>query len=80
MRFMNRFPSLLTLAWLPAVLLLAPTNAFAANTNAAITVSLVGDVPGNSATYTIEVTNNACLLYTSPSPRDVEESRMPSSA
>ena len=26
-----------------------------------------------------EVTN-ACLLYTSPSPRDVEESRMPSSA
>ncbi len=59
MRFMNRFPSLLTLAWLPAVLLLAPTNAFAANTNAAITVSLVGDVPGNSATYTIEVTNNA---------------------
>ena len=22
----------------------------------------------------------ACLLYTSPSPRDVEESRMPSSA
>ena len=24
--------------------------------------------------------NRACLLYTSPSPRDVEESRMPSSA
>ena len=24
--------------------------------------------------------NNFCLLYTSPSPRDVEESRMPSSA
>ena len=24
--------------------------------------------------------NPACLLYTSPSPRDVEESRMPSSA
>ena len=23
---------------------------------------------------------NVCLLYTSPSPRDVEESRMPSSA
>ena len=23
---------------------------------------------------------NDCLLYTSPSPRDVEESRMPSSA
>ena len=26
------------------------------------------------------VTSSACLLYTSPSPRDVEESRMPSSA
>ena len=26
------------------------------------------------------VTLNYCLLYTSPSPRDVEESRMPSSA
>ena len=25
-------------------------------------------------------TNFSCLLYTSPSPRDVEESRMPSSA
>ena len=24
--------------------------------------------------------NDTCLLYTSPSPRDVEESRMPSSA
>ena len=24
--------------------------------------------------------HKACLLYTSPSPRDVEESRMPSSA
>ena len=26
------------------------------------------------------IDNNTCLLYTSPSPRDVEESRMPSSA
>ena len=26
------------------------------------------------------VLNEVCLLYTSPSPRDVEESRMPSSA
>ena len=38
--------------------------------------------------YTLEETNyddqgelyRGCLLYTSPSPRDVEESRMPSSA
>ena len=28
----------------------------------------------------LERYNNSCLLYTSPSPRDVEESRMPSSA
>ena len=27
-----------------------------------------------------KVKYNVCLLYTSPSPRDVEESRMPSSA
>ena len=27
-----------------------------------------------------EVISSTCLLYTSPSPRDVEESRMPSSA
>ena len=28
----------------------------------------------------VSALNNCCLLYTSPSPRDVEESRMPSSA
>ena len=33
----------------------------------------------DSATSKAYVTNG-CLLYTSPSPRDVEESRMPSSA
>ena len=31
------------------------------------------------ATHT-QVQAETCLLYTSPSPRDVEESRMPSSA
>ena len=37
---------------------------------------------GDTVTYQIEVTNNgtACLLYTSPSPRDATLSRMPSSA
>ena len=30
--------------------------------------------------YQIGELLRACLLYTSPSPRDVEESRMPSSA
>ena len=28
----------------------------------------------------VETTNASCLLYTSPSPRDVNRSRMPSSA
>ena len=28
----------------------------------------------------VMATRHTCLLYTSPSPRDVEESRMPSSA
>ena len=37
------------------------------------TVSGISAVTVNGTTYT-------CLLYTSPSPRDVEESRMPSSA
>ena len=30
--------------------------------------------------YLIKVENNLCLLYTSPSPRDLYRSRMPSSA
>ena len=44
------------------------------------------DFAGNSTTDLSEgsnqyfTTSRACLLYTSPSPRDVEESRMPSSA
>ena len=33
-----------------------------------------------SANLADRVEEKACLLYTSPSPRDVEESRMPSSA
>ena len=39
------------------------------------------NVTGIATAATLEVTQiNNCLLYTSPSPRDVEESRMPSSA
>ena len=37
--------------------------------------SSIMEVSHRSKTYM-----NVCLLYTSPSPRDVEESRMPSSA
>ena len=47
-----------------------PHNASASGNN--------GDAP---ASHTVEsIWYNDCLLYTSPSPRDVEESRMPSSA
>ena len=40
-----------------------------------------GDTPGETANNeSYNGTSWTCLLYTSPSPRDVEESRMPSSA
>ena len=35
---------------------------------------------GACSTCAGKITAGTCLLYTSPSPRDVEESRMPSSA
>ena len=38
------------------------------------------DAHTGSLSYGSLATINICLLYTSPSPRDVEESRMPSSA
>ena len=37
-------------------------------------------VMGNAAFMTLEDSSGSCLLYTSPSPRDVRSSRMPSSA
>ena len=38
------------------------------------------DVPPQPFEYLVVLDYECCLLYTSPSPRDVEESRMPSSA
>ena len=38
------------------------------------------DSAGNEFEVEDRITFSICLLYTSPSPRDVEESRMPSSA
>ena len=38
---------------------------------------IVAETPGS---FLANQFSNPCLLYTSPSPRDVEESRMPSSA
>ena len=40
----------------------------------------VKDIDDLFAPIPEEVRLRSCLLYTSPSPRDVEESRMPSSA
>ena len=61
---------------------LLPTAAWAANS--ADSLSDLEMYLRWSGTQTIEVTGTIevtdCLLYTSPSPRDVEESRMPSSA
>ena len=37
-------------------------------------------IPSSSAVQRRLELDSGCLLYTSPSPRDVEESRMPSSA
>ena len=39
-----------------------------------------GGSPINQITGELAIESETCLLYTSPSPRDVEESRMPSSA
>ena len=39
------------------------------------TITIVSSIAGYRG-----LPNSTCLLYTSPSPRDVEESRMPSSA
>ena len=44
---------------------------------------LVADYAALAEKYVLVIDNSqyhTCLLYTSPSPRDVEESRMPSSA
>ena len=46
-----------------------------AKTNAIDTLTLNSD-----SNFDLVQEDNICLLYTSPSPRDVEESRMPSSA
>ena len=39
-----------------------------------------GDPQTRVACETLTTTNKVCLLYTSPSPRDLARSRMPSSA
>ena len=43
-------------------------------------VFIFDTVPSRFSSKTVYDKSEFCLLYTSPSPRDVEESRMPSSA
>ena len=53
-------------------------------------IKATGDIPGdcsyekmskkNYKGKTLKINTHACLLYTSPSPRDRQKSRMPSSA
>ena len=43
-------------------------------------IELENELENMGAQMVKEVASKTCLLYTSPSPRDVEESRMPSSA
>ena len=57
--------------------LVAELNNLRADSAATIQADLLDQ---ESFSYLIKEVINICLLYTSPSPRDVEESRMPSSA
>ena len=45
-----------------------------------ILITLVAVVAFVSVLFSLSPNTRACLLYTSPSPRDAHESRMPSSA
>ena len=64
-----------------AVTLGNPTAVYAAEEETAdpgqIGIEIAGEAAVGAASFCVE---EDCLLYTSPSPRDVEESRMPSSA
>ena len=55
-------------------------NPIVADAKAANEVELIMPVVHEVFDQTGFTQNDICLLYTSPSPRDVEESRMPSSA
>ena len=50
------------------------------NNGSAFSYPIGARVLFNSRLYESLVSNNTCLLYTSPSPRDRQKSRMPSSA
>ena len=58
------------------------TKGFRAYCAVVITIALITvlSAAAFAADDPIAVVNNLCLLYTSPSPRDRQKSRMPSSA
>ena len=43
-------------------------------------IAATGDIPGMCSYESMSKKDYSCLLYTSPSPRDKRQSRMPSSA
>ena len=45
-----------------------------------VAIDEIGEILSIKSPDTVEVKFRSCLLYTSPSPRDAHESRMPSSA
>ena len=56
-------------------------NALAKGDEVVMTSGMLGKITKIEGEYVVlEVNNNFCLLYTSPSPRDAIPSRMPSSA
>ena len=61
----------------------ATTKANEASASAAAAATSATNAAGSEASVSADATtasNAACLLYTSPSPRDRQKSRMPSSA
>ena len=61
-------------------LLYAPEREVRRQASGAITVALGTDVRTRAYVFNVILQEKACLLYTSPSPRDQRGSRMPSSA
>ena len=57
-----------------------PAPVTAARPSKSVSPALSPATPPRGATPTHEAVGTACLLYTSPSPRDRQKSRMPSSA
>ena len=73
--------SVVTVSAMSAVAFAGITNASDANGNYMVDLIEEGYTVTDVYGLTVTISGDyACLLYTSPSPRDVEESRFPSSA